>query len=149
MGETIMKLIFSVLAIVASLSLTTMPTKAAEPSDTPQGTIATFFSLLEEGKTTEAVSDLMAPKVLEMMGAQIHSTIGQLEGWSRNFGKYQGYEMMFTEGIAERLEHHVYIVYYEGLPVTYSFFLYEQSGKWLITTFKFNTEYQNIGRYMS
>lgn len=143
-----MKLFFSVLFIFASMNLATIPAVAEGPQDTPKGTIATFFKLLEEGKTKEAVTNLMAPKVLELMGAQVHSTIGQLDGWSNNFGAYQGYELMFTEGIAERVEHHVYIVYYEGLPVTYSFFLYEQSGKWLITNFKFNTEYNNIGHYI-
>jgi hypothetical protein len=144
-----MRLIFSILLVCTGLILLSLPTTAEGRRGSPEETIDSFFTLLAAGTPKEAVNTLMAPKVMELSGEKVHAAIAQLEGLSHRFGDYQGYEKLFSEEIAGRVTHHTYVAYFEGLPITFSFFLYRQATGWSITSFTFNTEYQNLGRYLN
>lgn len=128
----------------ASLLLTHV---AVATNDTADEKIKSFFELVEAGKHQEAVDTHMTPEVLTIMGGKLKSIVGQMEGWGKAFGQSRGFEKIYAEKISSRIAHHVYVLYYDGVPVTYSFFLYKEEDGWGIISFKFNTEFNNLSRY--
>lgn len=139
----IKKTLTSFLMCIALISFANSTAVAGSAEDKIQA----FFKLVDEGKAGVAVDTLMTQEMHKLMGPQIQELAADLNDWTKKFGKTFGNEKLLTEEIGDRLQHHVYIAFYKGMPVTYSFFLYHEEDDWHIVRFSFNTKYQNLVRY--
>lgn len=128
------------------LTFSLVCTFSVSAADTPTETIHAFLKLIEKNKSTEAIEKYITPKVLEMMGTQKQATIAQMQTWNASFGESQGFEKLFSEVVSTKIEHHVYVMYYPGLPVSYNFYLYKTTDGWMIVKFNYKTDLNNIGK---
>lgn len=123
-----------------------MGTFSVSATDTPTETIHAFLKLVAHNKPSEAIETYMTPKVLEMLGTQKQTIIAQMQTWNASFGESSGFDKMFSETLSPKVEHHVYVMYYPGLPVSYNFYLYKTDDGWMVIKFNFTTDLNNIGK---
>jgi hypothetical protein len=103
--------------------------------------IGKFFSILGEGKTTEATDYLFSsnPWMGKAGVDQIQNVKTQISSLPKLMGTLRSKEKIIEEKVGDNYIYLVYLGLYDRQPIRFKFNFYRPDGKWRFQNFSFDT----------
>ena len=137
-SKAFMKTLFG-LCFISVLAISCKSTDSAESSE-PEKAVRQLFEVYQEKGPRSALNQLLLTNKY-ISKANADSVGIQLERLTKDFGNYQGYEVIATKNYGKSIVLITCIVKYSQLPIRFNFRFYQPGNGWRIQDFNYQTSF--------
>ncbi len=117
---------------IALLFMFLLVTNVASGQNEPEDYVKSFFSLIAEGKFTEAIENLPTNEKFNSDTSYTFKLLKRLEITTKTTGDYCGYELIEKEEISPSYVVYTYFIKYTNEPVRIQFMFYKPKDTWQV-----------------
>lgn len=142
-----MKKVLVILTVLIAAAAIVLVTTSASPKSGAQyhRKVDRFFSMVEAGEIQKAVDFIYSDNPwMQKSSDSIQNVKAQLIGLKELVGDYQGHELILEKQVADRFAFLYYFVAYDRQPLQFVFEYYKPEDKWMIFSFSFDANIDDI-----
>lgn len=133
-------------ALVVACAILAAPlAHAAEPSATPEASIALFFGKLKSGPATEAINAIWAGTIADKKAGELRVIADQMDIALRYYGPVIDWQPIGVGHYSPHFQEHYYMLRGRGGPLFFKFHVYDNGAGWMVNKLGYFDDFDKLG----